>query len=147
MRTRHQAWTSEPLIFIPVLYNQLYSNWWICFEPLPFSCISSHPLSSVHCRSPHLGRFLLLRSLCFLCKPGSVSQRGKGSRQDFLVVQCLRIHLPMWGTQVPHLIQGDPTCHEATKPVHHSYWACPLELGGRSYWAHLLQLLKPERQS
>ena len=37
-------------------------------------------------------------------------------------------------------------CHiyGATKPVHHDYWACALEPGNRNYWAHLLQLLKPE---
>ena len=40
-----------------------------------------------------------------MCKPGSVSQRAKGSRQDFLVVQCLRIHLPMQVTCIPFLEQ------------------------------------------
>ena len=34
----------------------------------------------------------------------------------------------MHGTQVRSLVQGDPTCHGATKPVHHNYWACALEL-------------------
>ena len=38
-----------------------------------------------------------------------------------LVVQCLRIHLPMQGTQVRSLVREDPTCHGATKPVHHNY--------------------------
>ena len=38
-----------------------------------------------------------------------------------LVVQWLRIHLPMQGTQVRALVQEDPTCHGATKPVHHNY--------------------------
>ena len=28
-----------------------------------------------------------------------------------LVVQCLRIHLPMQGTQVRSLVQEDPTCN------------------------------------
>ena len=39
-----------------------------------------------------------------------------------LVVQWLRICLPMQGTQVPSLVQEDPTCHVATKPVNHNYW-------------------------
>ena len=73
-----------------------------------------------------------------------------------LVVQWLRICLPMQGTQVQSLVQEDPTCHRATKPVHHNYWACTLELtshnywslhvletSSHDYWAHVLQLLKP----
>ena len=38
-----------------------------------------------------------------------------------LVVQWLRIHLPMQETQVQALVQEDPTCHGATKPVRHNY--------------------------
>ena len=48
-----------------------------------------------------------------------------------LVVQQLGIHLPMRGTQVHALVQEDPTCLGATKPVRHNYWA------------HVPQLLKP----
>ena len=40
-----------------------------------------------------------------------------------LVAQWLRIHLPMQGTQVQALVQEDPTCRGATKPVRHHYWA------------------------
>ena len=35
-----------------------------------------------------------------------------------LVVQWLRICLPMQGTQVSPLVQEDPTCHSAAKPMH-----------------------------
>ena len=38
-----------------------------------------------------------------------------------LVVQCLRIRLPMQGTQVRALVQEDPTCCRATKPMRHNY--------------------------
>ena len=38
-----------------------------------------------------------------------------------LVAQWLRICLPMQGTRVQALVQEDPTCHRATKPVHHNY--------------------------
>ena len=38
-----------------------------------------------------------------------------------LVVQWLRIRLPMQGTQVQALVWEDPTCCRATKPVHHNY--------------------------
>ena len=37
----------------------------------------------------------------------------------------------MQGTRVRALVWEDPTCHGATKPVHHNYWA------------HVPQLLKP----
>ena len=38
-----------------------------------------------------------------------------------LVAQWLRILLPRQGTQVRALVWEDPTCHGATKPVHHNY--------------------------
>ena len=44
-----------------------------------------------------------------------------------LVVQWLRICLPMRGTRVWSLVWEDPTCCSATKPVCHSYW-CPCAL-------------------
>ena len=40
----------------------------------------------------------------------------------FLVVQWLRICLPMQGTSVQSLVQEDSTCLGATKPVNHSDW-------------------------
>ena len=50
-----------------------------------------------------------------------------------LVGQWLGVHLPGQGTRVWALVQEDHTCHRATGPVHHNYWA------------HVLQLLKPAR--
>ena len=49
-----------------------------------------------------------------------------------LVVQWLRICLPVQGTQVWSLVCEDPTCHRATKPESHSHWspcsgACALQ--------------------
>ena len=40
-----------------------------------------------------------------------------------MVVQWLRIRLPMQGTQVQALVWEDATYHGATKPVRHNYWA------------------------
>ena len=60
-----------------------------------------------------------------------------------LVAQWLRIHLPVQGTQVQALVREDPTCHGATKPVHHNYWAWALEPAIHNCWAHKPQLLKP----
>ena len=37
-----------------------------------------------------------------------------------LVVQWLRIHLPMQGTGVQSLVWEDPMCRGTTKPVHHN---------------------------
>ena len=62
-----------------------------------------------------------------------------------LVAQWLRIHLPTQGTRVQALIQEDSTCHGATKPMHHNYWACALESASRNYWVRVPQLLKPTR--
>ena len=39
-----------------------------------------------------------------------------------LVVQWLRIHLPMHGTWVGSLVWEDLICLRATKPMHHNYW-------------------------
>ena len=62
-----------------------------------------------------------------------------------LVAQWLRIHLPMQGTRVQALVREDLTCHRATKPVHHNYWAWALEPASHNYWARVPQLLKPAR--
>ena len=59
-----------------------------------------------------------------------------------LVAQWLRIRLPLQGTRARSLVQEDSTCHGATKPVSHNYWACALEPVSHNYWAHEPQLLK-----
>ena len=51
----------------------------------------------------------------------------------------------MQGTWVQALVQEDPTCRRAAKPMRHSYWACALEPASHSYQAHARQLLKPAR--
>ena len=51
----------------------------------------------------------------------------------------------MQGTRVWSLVQENPTCCGATKPVHHNYWACTLEPASHNYWANVPQLLKPTR--
>ena len=47
----------------------------------------------------------------------------------------------MQETRVRALVWEDPTCHGATKPVHHNYWACALEPASHNYWARVPQLL------
>ena len=41
----------------------------------------------------------------------------------------------MQETWVRSLIQEDPTCRRAAKPIHHNYWACALKPGNHKYWA------------
>ena len=48
----------------------------------------------------------------------------------------------MQGTRVRALVQEDPTCRRAPKPVRHNYWACALEPESQNYWTHMTQLLK-----
>ena len=70
-----------------------------------------------------------------------------------LVVEWFRICLPMQETRVQSLVQEDPTCHQATKPVCRNYWACALGPGGGvaapepmrcSHWSpRALEPLKP----
>ena len=52
---------------------------------------------------------------------GRVAEAFKHLLCTSLVVQRIRIHLPMQGTQVQSLIQEDPTCRRATKPMCHNY--------------------------
>ena len=60
-----------------------------------------------------------------------------------LLVQWLRICLPMQGTQVWSLLWEDLTCLWVTKPVFHNYWIYTLEPMSHNRWAYMPQLLKP----
>ena len=71
------------------------------------------------------------------CNPYQTTNRAS------LVAQWLRIRLPMQETQVRSLVREDPTCHGATEPMSHNYWACTLEPVSHNYRACMLQLLKP----
>ena len=53
----------------------------------------------------------------------------------FLIVQWIRIFLPMQRTRVQSLVWEDLTCLRATKHMHHNYWACALEPGIHNYWS------------
>ena len=81
-------------------------------------------------------------TLCslLLCIKFSIKKKWGGAS---LVAQWLRIPLLMQGTRVWALVQEDPTCRGATKPMCHNYWACALEPMSHNYWAHMPQLLKP----
>ena len=56
---------------------------------------------------------------------GKTVETIKRSVGASLVAQWLRICLPMQGTtRVRALVWEDPTCHGATRPMSHNYWAC-----------------------
>ena len=76
------------------------------------------------------GNDLILSSLTIKCSIGTSP-----------VAQWLRIRLPMQGTRVRAPVREDPTCHGATKPVRHNYWACALEPTSHNCWARVPQLL------
>ena len=83
------------------------------------------PTPSIHFsyNSPHPS--LHLNFSHHLISPIKSLSGGGGAS---LVAQWLRICLPMQGTQVQALVQEDPTCCGATKPMHHNYWACAPQL-------------------
>ena len=60
------------------------------------------------------------------------------------VMQWLRIRLAIQGILARSLIQEDPTCHRANKPMYHNHWASAIEAASCNYGAHTPQLLKPE---
>ena len=72
--------------------------------------------------TPEDGEFLFISlvpcSMPCLHKALEISLTGTS-----LVVQWLRIRLPVQGTQVRSLVQEDSTCRRATKPMRHNYQA------------------------
>ena len=61
-----------------------------------------------------------------------------------LVVQWIRIHLPVQETQAWSLVWEDSACHKAAGPVQQNYWARVQEPTHCNYWVQELQLLKPK---
>ena len=66
------------------------------------------------------------------------------------VVQWLEIYLSMKGTPIWSLVWEDPTCHGATEPVCHNFWACTLEPMSctneptcHNYWSHTARVHAP----
>ncbi|KAJ8779945.1 hypothetical protein J1605_012114 [Eschrichtius robustus] len=84
----------------------------------------SHMLQSGWVRVPQL--------LSLRCRARALQQE-RPRHKITLVVQWLRIHLPVQGTRVRSLVPEDPTCHGATKPMRHNYRACALEYAHRNY--------------
>ena len=62
-----------------------------------------------------MGELVSSSNLTFTFQALSVQERTS------LVVQWLRIRLPMQGTRVRALVREDPTCRGAAKPMRHNY--------------------------
>ena len=65
------------------------------------------------------------------------------NRRTSLVVQCIRICLPMQMIWVQLLVWEGSACHRITKPACPNYRTCALEPANRNYLAHVLQLVSP----
>ena len=90
----------------------------------------------------HVSPELPLQQLIILVTQAKCSREEMTSDKDSkmscrisLVVQWIRIPLPMQGTWVQALVREDPTCSGTTKPVRHNYWACALEPTIHNCWS------------
>ena len=75
--------------------------------------------------TPGRGCYWLLMGRGWGCYKHTMhSNKELSSPGASLVAQWLRICLLVQGTRVRALVWEDPTCHGATRPVSHNYWAC-----------------------
>ena len=121
------------------VYMHLLIYFWLkCDLPASFLFKKNLPIVSntALCTWKSVRRVDLMLSL--------LTTKQKQTHRASLVVQWLRIRLPMQGTQVRALVREDPTYRRGTKPMHHNYWACALEPVSHKHWACVPQLLKPE---
>ena len=81
--------------------------------------------SGCKCRLSLAERFDLTETIINQLLADSYQNPISGSS---LVVQWLRIRLPVQGTRVRALVREDPTCRGATKPVCHNYLVCAPQL-------------------
>ena len=85
---------------------------WVLCKPCQVGCFFSPKAKRVH-------RDLLLARMVDEQVGGGGWLKELRDRTS-LVAQWLRIRLPMQGTLVRALVQEDPTCRRATKPMRHS---------------------------
>ena len=115
---------------------------WEISEPSPQLCCESKTALKNIKPEKRKQRDVILYFTTFLwaCEH---SNTGVGTS---LVVQWLRIRLPMQRTRVRALVREDPTCRRATKPVCHRYWACALEPASHNYWAWVPRACAPQQE-
>ena len=83
----------------------------------------------------HLSVFFFPKKSCCMEKNHVIKTyfKRKSWKQDFPVVQWVRICLPLQGTKVQSLVQENFTCCGAFKPMHNNHWthgsrACSLQV-------------------
>ena len=126
------------LVFVKYIYNSIEMNacifsfaifmWLYCliYWILSLSCISGINHTGTwkkKANKTHTYTHSKNQIITWLKKGSSPQKTQNRTTRASLVVQWLRIHLPMQETWVQALVQEDPTCHRATKPVHHNYWS------------------------
>ena len=79
----------------------------------------------------------------YLCRVSYLAQKWLW---DFPGGTVVKNRLPMQGTRVQALVREDRTCHGATKPVHHNYWAWAPEPASHNYWAHAPRARAPQQE-
>ena len=112
---------SQDLNLVCLTPRPVYLNPKLCHQPAPARSVAYFP---------GLPTSSALRCITVM----TLVNVRSSIRGASLVVQWLRIHLPMQGTWIQALVQEDPT-HEATTPVCHNYWACALEPTSHNYWS------------
>ena len=91
---------------------------------VPFFLLGFTTVSpNLHGRFRLLGLQFILRCICHAIWMGH-KQRTNTMAGTSLMVQWLRICLPMQKTQVQFLVQEDSTCLRATRSMCYNYWAC-----------------------
>ena len=114
-----------PYIFPMYLFTYFFDTWKF---PSIYFCQykSSTPFQvyiNMHKRSSLLINHIIPHSKCCFASELSLSNQNIRDQDIWgtsLVAQCLRIHLPMQGTQVRSLVREDPTCCGAAKPMRHN---------------------------
>ena len=120
-------WSQEPCVLTVILdsvlqrtwhtaeFNKYQMNEW--YNPENISC-QMNKLKWLNSEPAHTHK-----------RPAEIKTLfcSKSESRASLVVQWLRICLPMQETRVRALVWEDPTCRGATRPMSHNYWACASE--------------------
>ena len=88
----------------------------------------SHPLSPASPLALSISKHHVFPMSLFFASGAQSIEASASAPVLPVVVQWLRICLPVQGTWFWSLVQEDPTCCGADKPVCHGYWAHTLEL-------------------
>ena len=70
----------------------------------------------------------------------------KHNHRDFPGGTVVKNPPAMQGTRVRSLVREDPTCHGATKPMCHNYWACALKPASHNYWSPHPRACAPQQE-